>query len=182
MVYFNSRDVAVIAICSALWGILNSVLSPIFFQFTGMPFLCDLIGFSILSVAAWWTRKFGIITFIGLVATGINFIINPGGIHFLGFTFAAIVFDLILLFGYNLQVKGKSMIIMFTGFASVLSAGVAGYIIGIFFIPTVVLVSRGGVLVWVGLHAFGGLVGGVIGIVIICALKSRSVLSKNVLK
>jgi hypothetical protein len=176
MVYFSSRDVTAISICASLWGVLNSVFSPIFFQITGLPILCDLIGFSVLSVAVWWTRKFGIITVTGLVATGINFVINPGGIHFLGFTAAAIVFDIIIwLFGYNRIFGKKSFTIMVIGFVSTFSASVAGYLIGLFFMPTTFLVSWGGVLGWAGFHGFGGVIGGAIGIVLILSLNTRSI-------
>lgn len=57
MPYFKSRDVAAIAIGAALWGVLNSVFSPIVFNLTGLSILCDLIGFTILTVTAWWIRK-----------------------------------------------------------------------------------------------------------------------------
>ena len=93
MPYFNSRDVAAIAICAALWGVLNAIFSPIFFTMFGLPFLCDLIGFTALTLTVWWTRKLGSTTMVGLIATVINFIFNPGAIHFLGFTAASIVFD-----------------------------------------------------------------------------------------
>jgi hypothetical protein len=161
--------------------VLNSIFSPIFFQATGIPILCDLIGFSVLSVGVWWTRKFGIIIVTGLVATGINFVLNPGGIHFLGFTAAAIVFDtLIWLFGYKRSFERESLIIMVIGLVSFFSAGVAGYFIGYFFLPTAILVSWGGVLGWTGLHAFGGLIGGIIGIGLILSLKRRSILKNQI--
>jgi hypothetical protein len=177
--YFSSRDVVAISISAALWGVFNSVFSPIFFQITGLPFLCDLIGFSILSVAVWWTRKFGIIIFTGLVATGINFIINPGGIHFLGFTVASIVFDIFILsFGYKRIFRRRLLTVIVIGLASIFSAGVAGYLIGLFFMPTVILLNWGGVLGWIGIHAFGGAIGGVIGVGLILSLAARSVLIK----
>lgn len=163
--------------CAALWGVFNSVFSPIFFQFTGMPFLCDLIGFSVLSVAIWWTKKFGTIIFIGVLATLINFTIKPGGIYFFGFTASTIVFDIIIfIIGYDRKFRGKSLTAMFLVFGSILSAGVAGYLIGLFFLPTAVLVTWGGVLGWAGLHAFGGMIGGIIGVGLIWALTTRSVL------
>lgn len=174
MVYFSSQNIATIAICAALWGVLNSIFSPIFFQATGLPFLCDAIGFSLLSIAVWWTKKFGAVIVIGLVATGINFIINPGGIYFLGFVAASIVFDAIIwMFGYNRSFRARSLIIVSIGFASIFSAGVAGYLIGIFLMPTMALTRQGGVLVWIGLHAFGGVIGGAIGIGLILTIRIR---------
>ena len=92
--YFNSREVTAITICAALWGVLNSILSPVFFQLFHVPFLCDILGFGILVVAAWWIRKFGAITIIGVIATIINFMFNSSGFHFLGFTVASFLFDI----------------------------------------------------------------------------------------
>ncbi|MBK5134015.1 hypothetical protein JJE00_06265, partial [Candidatus Bathyarchaeota archaeon] len=57
--------------------------------------------------------------------------------------------------------------------ASIFSAGVAGYLIGIFLMPTMALTRQGGVLVWIGLHAFGGVIGGAIGIGLILTIRIR---------
>ena len=87
MPYFNSRELAGIALFSALWGVLNSIFSPIVFRMFGLPILCDMIGFALLSLTVWWVRKLGAATSVGLISTVINFIFNPSGFHFLGFTF-----------------------------------------------------------------------------------------------
>ncbi len=182
MTYFNSRDVAAIALCAALWGVLNLIFSPIFFRMTGLPFLCDLIGFSVLIIAAWWIRKLGAITAVGLIATAINFALG-GGIHFLGFTAASIVFDLMTkLMGYDNAFKksiytGVSMMV-----AAIVSAAVAGYLIGTFFMAGPALANWGGVLGWAGLHTIGGVIGGAIGIFLILALKSRNITTKQTSK
>jgi len=176
MTYFNSRDIAAIALCAALWGVLNSVFSPIFFRMFGLPFLCDLIGFTALTVAVWWTRKFGATTMIGLVATVVNFIFNPGGTHFLGFTAASIVFDVAArLVGYNIF---RNFILSMISMVSIstLSAAVAGFIIGMFFMAGPALAMWGGVLGWAALHAVGGVIGGIIGATLVGALASRRVL------
>ena len=65
------------------------------FSLTHLPLLCDLIGFTVLSVAAWWIRKIGAIIAIGLVATLISFVLSPQALMFLGFTGGAFVFDLL---------------------------------------------------------------------------------------
>jgi hypothetical protein len=178
MAYFNSRDIAGISICSALWGVLNSVFSPIFFRMFGLPFLCDLIGFSVLTVAALWMKKFGGITMVGLVATVINFVFNPGGIHFLGFTVASVVFDvLVKLVGYNNAFRKPVSVVASMMPISIFSAALAGYIIGTFFMAGPALTMWGGVLGWAGLHAAGGVIGGAIGTFLVIALISRRVIS-----
>jgi hypothetical protein len=164
MVYLKTRDVAAIAIGAALWGVLNSIFSPIFFRMFGLPFLCDLIGFTVLTVAVWWIRKLGAVTAIGLIATVINFIFNPTGTYFLGFTAASIVFDVMSRFaGYDNFFKKPLYTMIIAVIISTLSAAVAGLIIGIFFMTGPAIALWGGVLGWAGLHAIGGVIGGSIG-------------------
>jgi hypothetical protein len=174
--YFNSRDVAAIAICAALWGVLNSTLSPIFFQAFNLPFLCDMIGFPSLIIAVWWTRKFGAATTVGLIATVVNFVFRPDAFYFLGFTAASVAFDILTrLMGYanvfeRVLVGTTSLV-----FISVFSAAVAGSVIGLFFMTAKVLAMWGGVLGWAGLHAVGGVIGGLIGAPLITALTARGI-------
>jgi hypothetical protein len=176
MAYFNARDIAAIAICAALWGVLNTILSPVFFRMFGLPFLCDLIGFSVLILAAWWIRKFGAITMIGLIATGINFALG-GGIHFLGFTVASIFFDLATrLIGYDNSFKKPAFAIISMMMFSIISSALAGYIIGTFFMAGPGIVNWGGVIGWAGLHTVGGVIGGIIGTFLILALTNRTVM------
>jgi hypothetical protein len=58
---------------------------------------------------------------------------------------------------------------------SVLSASVAGLIIGTFFMPPTTLVTTNSILTWAGLHAFGGVIGGVIGMVMVASLTTRGI-------
>ena len=176
MPYFKSIDLATIALSSGLWGVLNSIFSPIFFQMFGLPFLCDLIGFSVLTVAVWWTRKLGSVTAIGLIATVINFIFNPAAIQFLGFTAASVVFDIAAwLIRYDNVFRKTANIAISMISISTLSAAVAGFIIGIFFMVAPALAKWGGVLGWAGLHAVGGVMGGVIGVLLVTALIARGI-------
>ena len=176
MAYFNARDIAAISICAALWGVLNTILSPVFFRMFGLPFLCDVIGFSVLILAAWWIRKFGAITMIGLIATGINFALG-GNIYFFGFTGASIFFDLATrLIGYNNSFKKPVFVIASMLIFSIISSALAGYIIGTFFMAGSALVNWGGVIGWAGLHTIGGVLGGMVGAFLILALANRKVL------
>lgn len=176
MAYFKSKDIAAISLCAALWGVLNAILSPIFFSIFHLPFLCDLIGFTVLTIAAWWIRKIVAITLIGLIATAINFIIVPSGVQFLGFTAASIFFDAATgLVGYNRVFTKKAYTIASTMTLSISSAALAGYLIGTFFMALPAMAKWGGVLGWAGLHAIGGIMGGAIGVSLIIALNSRKV-------
>jgi hypothetical protein len=174
--YFNSRDIAAIAILAALWGVLNSIFSPMFFSLTHLPLLCDLIGFALLTVAAWWIRKLGAITAIGLIATLINFGLSPQALTFLGFTTAVFVFDLTsALIGSNNFFKKALNTTIIAIIISTLSATVAGFIIGSFFMAGSALSAWGGVSGWAGLHAMGGVIGGTIGAFLVTALNSRKI-------
>ena len=65
---------------------------------------------------------------------------------------------------------------------SVLSAAVAGLIIGTFFMAAPALANWGGILGWAGLHSVGGIIGGVIGIVLVTGLDARGVRRTDVEK
>ena len=174
MPHYNSREITAIALFSGLWGVLNSIFSPIVFRMFGLPILCDMIGFALLSLTVWWVRKPGAATLVGVIATVINFIFNPSGVFFLGFTAASIVFDIVAwLATYDAYFKKTSLTVISLLSISVLSATIAGLIIGTYFMATPALVNWGGVLGWTGLHAVGGIIGGFIGMTLVTGLINR---------
>ncbi len=176
MAYFNTRELAASALFAGLWGILNGLFSPIVFQMFGLPVLCDMIGFAVLSLTFWWVRKFGAVTAVGAAATILNFVINPTGVYFLGFTTAAFSFDLIVNAIGRRRVFNSRAVTTFSLLAvSTLSAAVAGLVIGTFFMNTQALPAWGGVIGWSLLHAGGGLVGGVIGVLVLGSLSARDI-------
>ncbi|MEM1660281.1 MAG: hypothetical protein QXR17_03955 [Candidatus Bathyarchaeia archaeon] len=176
MTYFTSRDIASIALLATTWGILNSTFAPIFFRMTGLPLLCDLVGFSVLALTVWWTRKLGAVSAVGAIATVINFTLNPGGVHFLGFTAASIIFDaMAYCIGYKRSFRSKLIMTISILAVSIISAAFAGFIIGSFFMAPQALTRWGGVLGWAGLHAIGGFIGGTVGVIIIVALTARGI-------
>jgi len=180
MAYFGTRDLAGIAIFAALWGVLNVTLSPAFFQVFHLPFACDLIGFSALILAVWWSRKMGTATFVGLVALIVNMIARPTALHFFGFFAASILFDVLtFVSGYSRLFEKRLVGSALLFIISVLSAGFAGWVIGSFFMVPSALVQWGGVLGWAGLHAVGGVIGGAIGVTIMNALSVRGLSPKS---
>jgi hypothetical protein len=179
--YFKTREVVAIALFAALWGILNSTLAPIIFRMFGLPIFCDMIGFASLILAVWWVRKVGTATAVGFVATIINFVLNPGGVHFLGFTVASIIFDVLTrLMGYENCFRKRLLGSILTLLASAASAAVAGWIIGSFFMATPDLAKWGGVLGWMALHMAGGVVGWLIGVAIVLSLEARGLRKEGV--
>jgi len=135
-----------------------------------------MIGFAVLTLSVWWVRKLGAVTTVGLIATVVNFVFNPSGFHFLGFTASSMVLDVITrLAGYDRCFKNSLFTTVSILSVSVLSAAVAGLIIGIFFMAAPALARWGGVLGWAGLHAVGGVIGGFIGITLVTGLSIRGV-------
>jgi len=85
--------VTAVAVCAALWAVLNALISPFFWQFTHMPFLCDLLAFAALILVVWWTRRFGAASLTGVVFGVLSLILRPGAFFNVAFVVAAIVFD-----------------------------------------------------------------------------------------
>ena len=165
---FGADDAAVIAVSAAFWSVLNATLAPLFWQATRLPILCDLLAAISLIVAAWWVRKLGAATLVGLLATVLNFILRPGALHFLGFTVASAVFDaLTRAIGYERCFSGGAGPALLAA-ASTASTGVAGLIIGALFMGGSVP------LTWFSaLHALGGLLGSLLGVSVVKALEKR---------
>ena len=173
---FGTRNLATIALFAAMWGVLNSIFAPVVFRMTGLPILCDMVGFASLTLAVWLVRRFGVASMVGVIATLINFLFNSSGVHFLGFTVASFVYDILArLMGYERAFGKPSRITAYILLNSVLSAAVAGLIIGSFLMSPVDLVRWGGALGWSGLHAVGGFIGGFVGAASIAALVRRKV-------
>ena len=165
---FGADDAAVIAVSAAFWSVLNATLAPLFWQATRLPILCDLLATISLIAAAWWVRKLGAATLVGLLATLLNFILRPGALHFLGFTVASAVFDaLTRAIGYERCFSGGAGPALLAA-AGTASTWVAGLIIGALFMGGSVP------LAWFSaLHALGGLIGSLFGIAIIRAAERR---------
>lgn len=177
MTYLSTRDIAAIAVCAALWGTLNIMISPVFWTLTRLPFACDLIGFTCLAIAVRWTRRVGTATLVGVIATIINLLLRPSAPHFIGFTAASVVYDgLMWLIGYRRLFAHPIGSFVSILAVSVVSGSVAGFIIGQLFMDPMVIVNIYGTpLLFAGLHAFGGVLGGFLGFLLIQAIQLRGV-------
>ncbi|MCK4320384.1 hypothetical protein KAW11_02110 [Candidatus Bathyarchaeota archaeon] len=170
MAYFNTRDITAIIMCAALWAVLNNTLSPVFWRMTHMPFLCDFLAFTSLILVAWWTRKFGAISLTGFIVTLLTFALR-GGSHMLGFMAASILFDILTrTIGYsNCFEKPLSSTISMISFSTI-CAGTAGLIIGTVFMNLNPIWT---VITFAANHAIGGIIGGIFGLILVNALKTR---------
>ncbi len=179
MAYLSIRDIVAIALFAALWGILNATVAPVIFTTFGIPVFCDMIGFMSLILAVWWVRKLGTASAVGFVATVLNFVLRPGAVHFLGFTAASVVFDLLtFVFRYENCFSKKLVGAILLAIVSTVSAAVAGFIIGTFFMEAPKLAKWGGVVGWVILHMAGGIVGWLLGVVLTLSLEARGMRKK----
>jgi hypothetical protein len=174
--YFKTRDIVAIVMCTAFWGVLNLTLAPIIFQMTRLPFTCDLLGFVTLTLATWWTRRFGTASLTGLLVAGLTFTLRPNALYMFGFIAASILFDILTrLVGYhNCLDKPLPSIVSMISFSTI-CAGLAGLIIGRFFLEFSARLE-----LWAGLHAVGGFIGGVVGVTIIRALVARKVMPSHI--
>ena len=178
MGYFSSRDIVAISMCAALWGVLNVIISPVFWTMTHLPFACDLIGFTCLIIAVWWTKKLGTATAVGVIATVINLILRPTALHFIAFTVASVLFDVTTrIVGYKICFSNPKSSSVSLVALSIISGAVAGSIIGNFFMtPGIISNVYGTAWLFASLHATGGLIGGVLGFLLVKALELRGVL------
>lgn len=180
MAYFSTRDIAAITLCSSLWAVLNWLVAPIFWQLTHLPILCDMVGVSLFIITLWWTRKPGALSFMGMIATLLNFILRPGSTHFLGFTVASIVFDASTwLLGYSKRLGLGLLSVVGLVAISFLSTLVAGFIIGnLFMNPMFLSKMFGGILVFAVIHGARGIIGGTLGIIIVKGLEVRKIIPR----
>ena len=165
--YFTSKDITIIVISAAFWSVLNITLAPLFWSLTHLPFFCDMLAIISLFLSAWWTKRLGAATLTGIIATLLNFVFRPGAVHFLGFTIASFIFDVVSkVVGYE-RCFSKSGILAVV--IAILSTWIAGFIIGMFFL------AKADLVVFPLLHAVGGLIGALLGLAIIRGLKNRGI-------
>ena len=177
MLKFNTKELTAITLSASLWAVINSVVGPAFWNMTHLPILCDMLGIATLSLTVWWVRKPGASIIVGLIATLISFIMNPGGVQFLGFTGATFVFEAItLVIGYKNILEngnlGRGLLLL----TSVAATATAGIIIGMFFMnPNFLTSAFDGILVFSGIHGAGGAIGGVLGMLLIKSMEARNI-------
>jgi hypothetical protein len=178
MAGLGTRGVTAVAVCAALWAVLNALVSPVFWQFTQMPFLCDLLAFAALILVVWWTRRFGAASVTGVVFGVLSLILRPGAFFNVAFVVAAIAFDFLTrAVGYDRMFSKPLVGSIVAVLISVVCAALAGLIIGALFMNFTILPA---ILAFAGLHAIGGVIGGVIGAGIVMNLKARRIDAANV--
>ncbi len=173
----DTRDIVAISLVASTWAILNVTITPIFWQATRLPILCDMVGASLLILTIWWTKKPLCASAMGLIATVLNFILRPTALHFLGFTAASFIFDISSwAIGYRNLLDRRLIGSVLLVLISVISTLIAGLIIGSFFMaPTLVSSAYGGIAFFAFFHGLGGFIGGILGVIIINGLRARGI-------
>jgi hypothetical protein len=96
--------------------------------------------------------------------------------QFSGFLAASAFFDVaVAAIGYGRAFKKPAYTAVSMMIIAILSAAVAGAIIGSLFMAGPALAKWGGVAGWAGLHMIGGVIGGAIGVTLVLALKKRRI-------
>jgi hypothetical protein len=131
------------------------------------------MAFAALILVAWWTRGFGAASLTGVIFGLLTLVLRLGAFFNSAFVVAAIAFDLLTrTAGYNRifskRIVGSIVVVL----VSIACAALAGLIIGAVFMGFTTLP---GVLAFAGLHAIGGVIGGLVGVGVVATLKGRRI-------
>jgi hypothetical protein len=150
--YFRTVDIALTALFCALYIVLNLTLGPLSFALTGLPIFHDLGVFFTLLLVVWITERFGTSMLAGIVGATLALLIS-GLYVMIGFAPAVILFDLLMTANHH-KIRIKAYSLTVTAIATIISAYLAGLVIGVFLIPGQTLYVA--LTFWGGWHAIGG--------------------------
>jgi hypothetical protein len=169
-VRFKTIDIAFIAVFSALYIVMNLTLGPLSFQLLGLPILHDFGIFFTLLLVAWITGRLGTSIAVAFIGSAIAILLGAPPL-IIGFAISAILFDFLLIANHHKirnSIKGLAVPVL----ATILSAYVAGVIIGILFMSNGL---QWALTIWGGWHLVGGIVTIAITLPIIAGLEKANV-------
>jgi len=169
--YLTTVDVALTGLFCALWIALNLTLGPLSFALLGLPILHDFGVFFTLLLIVWITGRFGTSSMAGIIGAALATLLS-GMTLMIGFAPSAVLFDLLMSANHH-KVRIKAYSLAVTAIATILSAYLAGVVIGVFFTPGQTL--RWALTVWGGWHAIGGIVAIAITFPVIIMLEKANV-------
>ena len=165
-------DITLIGILSAMWAVLHINLGTLGFQLFHLPIFCDISAFVTLIIAVWTIGKFGGATAVGIIGSLIVIALQLKFLQF-GFLASAIVFDILCLtIKHNPTKRAANILGLFI--ITIISAYIAGAIIGIFFMADK-FSTTAALTFWGGWHAVGGLLSVIIALPIIGSLEKAGV-------
>ena len=168
--HFRTIDVAFIAVFSALYIVMNLTLGPLSFQMLGLPILHDFGIFFILVLVAWITGRLGTSIAVAFIGSAIAILLGAPPL-IIGFAVSAIVFDVLLIANQH-KIRNTFKGLAIPAIAVLLSAYVAGVIIGILFMSNGV---QWAFTIWGGWHFVGGVLAVVVTFPIIAVLERAHV-------
>ena len=167
---FSTVDIALVAVFTALWAVLNLTLGPLSFQLLHLPILHDFGVFLTLLLVTWITGRFGTSLLAGIIGSVIA-ILMGGPILIVGFAAAAILFDLMMLASrHKIRISLKSLLI--AAISTIVSAYFAGAVIGIFFMGNG---TQWALTFWGGWHLIGGILAVTVALPIIVVLEKANI-------
>lgn len=168
--YLTTVDIALTAVFCALWMALNLTLGPLSFSLLQLPVLHDFGVFFTLLLVAWVTGRFGTSSLVGMIGS-ILAILLGGPPLILGFAASAVIFDLLMSANHH-KIRIATYNLIIAVIATMLSAYLAGVLIGVFFMGNG---SQWALTVWGGWHLIGGILTVAITLPIILALEKANV-------
>jgi hypothetical protein len=170
--YFTTVDVALTGLFCALYIALNLTLGPLSFALLSLPILHDLGVFFTLLLVVWITGRFGTSLMAGIIGATLAMLIS-GMYLMIGFAPSAVLFDLLMTADHH-KIRIKPYSLTVTAIATILSAYLAGVVIGVFFtVPVQTL--QWAFTFWGGWHVIGGIVAIVITFPVILLLEKANV-------
>lgn len=167
----KSQYIAIISLLSSISGILQVFIAPIMFSAIQLPFGHDIIVFFSLLLSVWIVRRFGGATGVGIISSLVVLFLRPDMSIVIGFALSSFIFDL-LMFAVGHDIKYGTKNVLTVSFSTILSAYVAGVIIGLAFMNGS---PQWAFLVWGPLHAVGGAVSLILFYPVLAALERTGV-------
>ena len=168
--YFKTVDIAFVAVFSALYIVMNLTLGPLSFQLLGLPILHDFGIFFTLLLVAWITGRFGTSIAVAFIGSAIAILLGAPPL-IIGFATSAILFDILLIANHH-KVHNSLKGLGISALATMLSAYLAGVVIGILFMGNGV---QWALTIWGGWHLVGGILTTAITLPIIGGLERANV-------
>lgn len=169
--YLTTVDLALTGVFCAVFAILNLALGPLSFQLLQLPILHDFAVFLPLLLVTWATGRFGTSSLVGIIGSVVA--ISFGGPPLIVcFAASGVIFDF-LMFASRHRIRISIYSLMIAAIATMLSAYIAGVLIGVFFTPSQTV--QWALTFWGGWHLVGGIMTMAITLPIILALEKANV-------
>jgi MFS family permease len=169
--YLTTVDVALTALFCALYITLNLTLGPLSFALLGLPILHDFGVFFTLLLIAWITGRFGTSLMAGIIGAALAMLIS-GMPLMIGFAPSVVLFDLLMTANHH-KIRIKAYSLTITAIATILSAYIAGVVIGVFFTTGQTL--QWALIVWGAWHVIGGILAIAVTFPVIALLEKANV-------